>query len=248
MANRREFLLKTTALGAFSLNTLADHSSTQVKGKLKIFCIGGHPDDPESGCGGTLAKFSKAGHDVNILYLTKGEAGIEGKTHAQAASIRTREVEQACTILNAKPFFLGQIDGDTVFNSEWIQKMTDFLDGHQPDLVFSQWPVDTHKDHQVAALLTLQAWMRTKKKFQLYLYEVCLGNQTMAFHPTDYIDITEEQALKRKALFCHVSQNPEEIYSCGHEIMEKFRGAEAGFKAAEAFVKINGLGTTGSII
>src|ERR1039458_7249551 len=31
---------------------------------FKIVCIGAHPDDPESGCGGTLAKFANAGHSV----------------------------------------------------------------------------------------------------------------------------------------------------------------------------------------
>ena len=38
--------------------------------KLKVACVGAHPDDPESGCGGTLARYSQAGHRVTILYLT----------------------------------------------------------------------------------------------------------------------------------------------------------------------------------
>jgi LmbE family N-acetylglucosaminyl deacetylase len=110
-----------------------------------------------------------------------------------------------------------------------IQSLTtNGIENEQPDIVFAHCPIDSHKDHQAASLLTIQAWMRSKKKFRLYFYEVCLGSQTMTFHPSDYVDITQEQETKRKALFCHVSQNPSGIYACGHEVMEKFRGAEAG--------------------
>ena len=123
--------------------------------------------------------------------------------------------------------------------------MVDFMENAQPDIVFTQWPIDTHKDHQVASLLTIQANVRVKKKFQLYFYEVCAGEQTMTFRPTDYVDITGMQEVKRKALYCHVSQDPPGIYGCGHEIMEKFRGVEMGVKGAEAFVKFIG-GQVGS--
>jgi len=39
---------------------------------LSVICVGGHPDDPESGCGGTLARYTAAGHRVTIIYLTRG--------------------------------------------------------------------------------------------------------------------------------------------------------------------------------
>jgi LmbE family N-acetylglucosaminyl deacetylase len=246
--SRRQFFKETTIAGmaALPLSQLASNSQKQNI-KLKVFCVGGHPDDPESGCGGTLAKLSAAGHDVNILYLTRGEAGIDGKSNTEAANIRTKEAEAACRILNAKPHFLGQIDGATVFNAEWIKKMIDFMQNEQPDLVFAHWPIDSHPDHQVAGLLTMQA-LKAKKKFQLYFYEVCAGAQTVTFHPTDYVDITSTQEIKRKALYCHVSQDPPGIYACGHEIMEKFRGTEAGVKAAEGFAKFNGFDAVSNLI
>jgi LmbE family N-acetylglucosaminyl deacetylase len=57
--------------------------------------IGGHPGDPESGCGGTLARYSVRGHNVTIIYPTRGEASIVGKTHDEAAAIRTDEATKA---------------------------------------------------------------------------------------------------------------------------------------------------------
>ena len=211
----------------------------------KIVCIGGHPDDPESGCGGTLAKFANAGNPVTIIYLTTGEAGIENKPHAEAAAIRKQESIHACKILGAKPIFAGQIDGDTIMNNDWVTKMQKLIEEEKPDRVFTHWPIDSHKDHQITSLLVIQAWMRTQQKFPLYFFEVCAGEQTMGFHPTDTVDISNTQDQKKKAVYCHISQDPPGIYSCGHAAMEDFRGRQLGAKAAEGFVRMTGRGQGG---
>ncbi len=238
---RRQFVKNTaTGLGLLSLPSLLNAQTNKQTENKKIVCVGGHPDDPESGCGGTLAKLTNAGHNVTIIYLTTGEAGIEGKTHDEAAAIRKQEAINACKILNAKPVFAGQIDGDTITNTEWINKMQQLITNEKPDTVFTHWPIDSHKDHQVASLLTIQTWIHVQQKFPLYFFEVCQGNQTMTFRPTDYIDISDTQEQKRKAVYCHISQNPDSIYGCGHAAMEEFRGRELGVKAGEAFVRMNG--------
>ena len=66
---------------------------------LKIVCAGGHPDDPESGCGGALARYSELGHHVTIIYLTRGEAGIPGTSHEAAAAIRSAECAGANAVV-----------------------------------------------------------------------------------------------------------------------------------------------------
>ena len=238
---RRKFVKNTTAaLGLLPLSSMLQAKPKRNAEKKKTVCVGGHPDDPESGCGGTLAKFVNAGHEVTIIYLTTGEAGIEGKNHTEAAAIRKQEAINACKILNCKPVFAGQIDGDTIVNNEWLAVMQQLIKNENPDIVFTHWPIDSHKDHQVASLLTIQTWMRSQQKFKLYFFEVCAGEQTMTFHPTDYIDITDTQEQKRKAVYCHTSQDPPSIYACGHASMEDFRGRESSVKAAEAFVRMNG--------
>ncbi len=108
--------------------------------------------------------------------------------------------------------------------------------------------LNSHKDHQVASLLTIQSWIRAKDKWLLYFFEVCAGDQTMGFHPTEYVDISDTQTQKRKAVYCHTSQVPDDIYACGHASMEDFRGRELGVKAAEAFVRMNGSQAGGLII
>jgi LmbE family N-acetylglucosaminyl deacetylase len=241
-ANSRRRFMKQAATGISLLSLPALLSAkTNSQEKLKIVCVGGHPDDPESGCGGTLARFAAAGHIVTIIYLTRGEAGIPGKSHGDAADIRTREAVEACKILGTKPVFAGQIDGDTLMNNEWVKKLQSMIEEEKPDIVFTHWPVDSHKDHQIASLLTIQCWIHTEKKFDLYFFEVCTGEQTMIFKPTDYVDISETKELKRKAVYRHISQDPPGIYQCGHAAMEEFRGRELGVAAAEAFVRMTGL-------
>lgn len=241
-SSRRRFVKELTAgMGILSMPSIFNvENNSADKDMLRIVCVGGHPDDPESGCGGTLAKFAASKHSVTIIYLTRGEAGISGKSHEESASIRSREAEQACSILKAKPIFAGQIDGDTVLNNEWVNKVQQLIEHEMPDLVFTHWPIDSHKDHQIASILTIQSWIRAKDKFDLYFFEVCTGEQTMIFKPTDYVDISDVQEQKKKAVYCHTSQDPPSIYGCGHAAMEDFRGREIGVKAAEAFVRMRG--------
>ena len=89
--------------------------------------------------------------------------------------------------------------------------MQQMIAHEKPSVVFTHWPIDSHKDHQAASLLTMQAWLRAGKPFELYFFEVCTGSQTMGFKPTDYVDITTVQEQKRKAVYCHVSQDPDGI-------------------------------------
>ena len=252
-SSRRTFLQQAAVgLGMLSApsSPLAAEAARGAR-PLKVVCVGAHPDDPESGPGGTLARFAAGGHSVTIIYLTRGEAGIPGKSHDEAAAIRTRESMAACAILGAKAVFAGQIDGSSVVDNAWVARIERMLADERPDLVFTHWPIDSHKDHQCASLLTIQAWMRAKTKFDLYFFEVCTGVQTMVFHPTDYVDITDVLELKHRALYCHASQNPADIYRPGtpgnHAIMEEYRGMQMGVRAAEAFVKMAGHGQGNTI-
>ena len=204
--------------------------------KLTIVCVGAHPGDPEFGCGGTMAKFSEAGHHVIFLYLTKGEAYDPKKSFEEAAAIRTKEAEVSCGILRAEPKYAGQIDGHTLLNHEKTDEMEKILTDLKPDIVFTQWPVDTHQDHQVTGLLILNAWEKSGKPYELYFYEVNAGSETMSFVPTDYVDISAWRERKKSALMAHISQDPVGVYAKWFKPMEDFRGLECGATAAEAFI------------
>jgi len=200
--------------------------------------VGGHPDDPESGCGGTMARLADLGHEVVAMYLTRGEAGIRGKQADEAAAIRTKEAQEACRILKVRPVFVGQIDGATELNSERYSAFSKILMAEKPDIVFAQWPIDTHRDHRAGSLLAFDAWTRSGGKFSLFYYEVNQGSQTQMFRPTHYVDITAVEERKKSACMAHVSQDPAGFYEI-HTLMMRFRGREHGCKFAEAFAHHN---------
>ncbi len=207
--------------------------------KKKALIIGAHPDDPETGCGGTMVVLKNAGYEVVSVYMTKGEAGIPGKTHDEAAAIRKAEATAACKIMGVRPVFLTQIDGSSEVNQERYKEMRELIDAEKPDIVFTHWPVDSHADHRVCATLVYDAWRRLGYPFELYYFEVMSGVQSQLFHPTDWVDITSTYKIKEEASFCHVSQKPENWYHSAHSQMEIFRGMEFRCERAEAFVHLN---------
>jgi LmbE family N-acetylglucosaminyl deacetylase len=234
--SRRGFV-KRSALAAVTL-PLTSTPSPSDPARLKIVCVGGHPDDPESGCGGTLAQYAALGHTVTIVYLTRGERGIAGKSLDEAARIRSAESEAACRIIGAQAVFFGQIDGATEVTRAHVDAMSRLLAAENPDVIFTHWPVDTHMDHQVASMLTIRAWMSLQTP-RLYFYEVNSGSQTEGFLANTYVDISSLVEKKKAALFAHVSQDGAGIWREHHEIIAQWRGREAGVAAAEAFVHLN---------
>ena len=203
----------------------------------KVVVTGAHPGDPEAGCGGLIALLTQAGHQVVMAYLTRGEAGIPGKTHQEAADIRTAEAKLSSNMLGGSTYYFGQMDGATFADNSQYQKMLAFLDAEQPDLVLTHWPLDTHLDHRACATLAYDAWLRMSTPSALYFYEVAPGSETQNFVPSDYADISSVVQLKRKACYAHKSQKLEEIYPVDHEKMEHFRGMESGYEFAEAFAR-----------
>lgn len=235
---RRGFVRRSLAAGGAALlpGTIPSAADAQSQApRLSVVCVGGHPDDPESGCGGTLARYAALGHAVTIVYLTRGERGIEGKSLGDAARIRTAESEAACRILGATPRFFGQIDGATELTHAHVDAMTKLLAAERPDVLLAHWPVDTHMDHQVASLLAIRAWMALKTA-DLFFYEVNAGSQTEGFLPNTYVDISSVVEQKKRALFAHASQDGVGIWREHHEVMAAWRGREAGVAAAEAYV------------
>jgi LmbE family N-acetylglucosaminyl deacetylase len=235
---RRRLLAQTGVLASLPLAGIAAKAATDPAPKrLTVLVVGGHPGDPEAGCGGAMARFADEGHQVVAVYLTRGEAGVAGKSFREAAEIRTSEAEAACKLLGARPLFATQIDGATEVTAARYEEFAKLIAGEKPDVVFTQWPIDHHRDHRACSLLTHDAWEKSSRAFALYYYEVDLGSDTQCFRPTHYVDITATEPRKRAACMAHASQNPAGFYVKDHEPMMRFRGMECGFRLAEAFVR-----------
>ena len=208
-----------------------------LQGYKKVLVIGAHPDDPESMCAGTMLKLKAMGAEVVAVYLTSGEAGIPGKTHQEARTIRQAEARKACEMLGVKAIFLTQTDGNAEVNKERYAEMKALIEAEQPDMVITHWPIDSHRDHRVCSILVYDAWRMTGRNFDLYYSEVMTGMQTQNFTPTLWVDITDYRDKKIQAYLCHESQELEGAVKEYHDTMERMRGMECQAKYAEAFVQ-----------
>jgi LmbE family N-acetylglucosaminyl deacetylase len=232
-------------MGVTGGRVIPGHSQQNITGKtinkkLKIVVTGGHPGDPEYGCGGTIARYTDLGHEAVLLYLNRGEAGIDGKSATEAGKIRTAEAIKACEILKARPVFMTQIDGQSVVDAIHYEEVYKILSKEQPDIIFTQWPIDNHPDHRALSTLVYDAWLKLRESKSscqpdLYYYEVSDGEDTMMFSPKCYIDISTQESRKKEACFAHASQSPEKFYSLQEQV-SRFRGLESGCKLAEAFI------------
>ena len=102
--SRRMWLGQAGGLGSAAALSAGLSVSTQVqtdgtakepKRRRKIIVTGGHPGDPEYGCGGTIARYSDLGHEVTLLYLNRGEWPPKDE-----GASRVAEAKKACDILD----------------------------------------------------------------------------------------------------------------------------------------------------
>jgi LmbE family N-acetylglucosaminyl deacetylase len=226
--SRRDFVV-----GAMPFATLEAAEATRGS-RLHVVVTGGHPGDPECGCAGTVARFTELGHRVTLLYLNRGQGYCEGADPGKCGEVRTTEAGKACQILKARPVFAGQYDGRAVVDRAQYEEFRRLLDAEKPDVIFTQWPVDHHRDHRAVSMLALDAWLESGKKAAFYFYEV--AEDTMMFSPADFVDISGVETQRRAACYAHASQLPDKWYPKQVEIT-KFRGAASGFPQAEGFLR-----------
>ena len=197
---------------------------------MRIMALGAHPDDIEFGCGGSLLRFARSGHDVYLYIATRGELGGDPVT-------RKREQEDAGAFIGVKNIFWGgYTDCQIPLSMELITNIESVLHQVKPDYIFVHYNEDTHQDHRVLAEATLSA---TRYIPNFLFYE---GPTTVNFSPNLYIDIDETVDDKLILLQKHSSQlrkvipNMPEISIVDIALSTaKYRGIKSRKKISEAF-------------
>jgi LmbE family N-acetylglucosaminyl deacetylase len=218
--------------GAAVVKVVAQSSSgeAQAARKCKIVVTGGHPGDPEYGCGGAIARLTALGHEVVLLYMN------DGSWEQNSPAGRMAEARKACEILKARPAYAHQVNGHAIVDNAHYQAFQNIIEAENPDAVFTHWLIDNHPDHRAIANLTYESWKQLKRRFPLYYYEVSDGEDTMQFPtPTHYVDITGVADTKKAACYAHASQTPDYYYAL-QDAVAVFRGLQGDAKKAEAFV------------
>lgn len=166
----------------------------ETNNKKSVLAIGAHPDDIEIGCGGSLAKYAKAGHDVYLYIATKGQRGGEPET-------RQREAERSAERMGARKVFWGEfMDCEVPQGLELIMSVEKAVREVKPDVLFVHYFDDTHQDHRALAVAAQSAARRVPN---FYFYE---SPTTQHFQPTIYCNIESTITKKIELLETHFSQ------------------------------------------
>ena len=162
---------------------------------MNILAIGAHPDDIEIGCGGTLVRSARDGHDVYMYVVSRGEVGGD-------AQQRIRELFAAAKYLGAKKLWLDNFpDSKLVSSPELIYHIEWVISKCDPDLVFTHSVHDTHHDHRAVSISSAEA---ARKVPTVLAYENPLSKR---FNTQVYVDISDTIDDKCSLLRCFASQN-----------------------------------------
>jgi LmbE family N-acetylglucosaminyl deacetylase len=110
-----------------------------------LLAFGAHPDDIEFGCGGVIARATRAGCSARFVVCSRGEAGTHG-TPAQ----RIAEAEKSAALLGATVEFI-ELDGDAhlELRAAHAVKLAGILRRVRPDIALApSLAGNQHPDHR----------------------------------------------------------------------------------------------------
>lgn len=229
----------------------------------RVLVVSAHPDDPDFGAGGSIARLAGNGSDVVYVIVTDGSQGGEDPTQkdAELIAIRQREQRAAAKVLGVKKVeFLGYKDGHLSPDLKLRRDIVRMIRKHRPELVITHIPgrvLDapmggSHPDHLAVGEATLAAVYpdsRNPRAFRSLLKEGLKPHEVKEvwipfWTSGDYlVDITPTLDMKIQALRKHKSQ----VAKPGREWdFEKFMrkrhrdvGKRGGYQYAESFKRIS---------
>ncbi|MDO8264858.1 MAG: PIG-L deacetylase family protein [Candidatus Parcubacteria bacterium] len=220
--------------------------------KNKILIIAAHPDDEVLGCGGTIAKYAKAGDKVYCLILNKGKEARSGKKKfsiRKEQSILQEEAERSAKILGiAEMFFENFPDQkyDAVPLLNIIKAIEKIKEEIKPNIIFTHYAEDLNLDHRITfqAVLTACRPLKQETVKRIYSFEIPSSSEwgipkrKNYFVPNVFEDILDTFPVKVKALESYKSElreYPHPRSAKGIEIVARRWGLVAGKKFVEAF-------------
>ena len=226
---------------------------------MNILAIGAHPDDVETSCGGTLAKYAKMGHKVFTATATNGNIGSATLPMEEIAAIRKEEARRAAAHIGAEYICL-DYDDEMFFEDKGARlAFIDLVRYCKADVILTHNPEDYNPDHEltskivndIAVMIPIEK-IHTKSpaydKIPIIAYFEPVNG--LGFIPTEYVDISDTIEIKMAMCREHKSQvswmqdNYKDVMD-GKDFFEdyrtiaRYRGIQCGVEYAEGFRMAN---------
>ncbi|MFC1585751.1 PIG-L deacetylase family protein [Fibrobacterota bacterium] len=221
---------------------------------MNILVIAAHPDDEVLGCGGTMAKYAKEGHDVYTLILGEGVTSRDEKRDKNKRKKELRELEKnaasANKALGVKDLILHNFPDnrfDTIAMLDIIKVIERVKSDIGPDMVFTHHHGDLNIDHQLTQKAVLTAFRPNsrEKVIGIFAFEIPSSTEWSGpfakswFMPNYFVDISRTLGNKTSAMKKYKSEvrdypHPRSLEAI--QINAKAWGIKAGgIAAVEAF-------------
>lgn len=212
---------------------------SHVPALQSLLAFGAHPDDIEFGCGGVIAKETRAGRTVHFVICSRGEAASHG-TPAQ----RVIEANRSAALLGARLEFV-ELDGDAHLEVRAAHaiKLAGIIRRVRPGVVLAPSLVgNQHPDHprlgqlvRDACRLARYGGIKELRRVpphaieQLFYYAVTPEAEPANLTPV-FIDVSAPEILKvwTVAMEAHASQAAARNYAELQLTRARLRGLRAG--------------------
>lgn len=217
-----------------------------------VLVVAAHPDDEVLGCGGTIARLAREGHEVHIAILGEGiTSRYRQREHADLALLEQLHARShdVAKLLGARSLSLHQLPDnrfDTVPLLDVIKIVESLVERLRPETVYTQHGGDLNIDHVVTYRATLTATrpVAGMPVSAVYAYEVASSTEwafqrfSPAFHANAFVDISDTLELKIEAMQRYESEARPFPHPRSPEALRAIArrwGSVVGCSAAEAF-------------
>ena len=217
-----------------------------------VLAVYAHPDDADVACGGTLARWAKAGSDVHLVVCTDGGKGtfVETVNPAALAARRALELEASSALIGLTSVEnLGYGDGELTDSDDFRASLVErvralrpaVVCGHDPTAVFFGQDYFNHRDHRIAGAALLDAVAPAAALPHYFpgagpAHQVSLALMTGTLEPDDWVDVTDTIEAKAAAVECHRSQFAGQSEGWAGEAVRR-RAVEEGRRAGVGYAE-----------
>jgi len=218
----------------------------------RVLVVAAHPDDEVLGCGATMARLAREGHEVFIAILGEGFNARHASSETPDAGAVQRlrdECRRVATLLGAKDLFLHALPDnrfDTVSLLDVVKVVEAVIDRVRPRVVYTHHGGDLNVDHAICSRAVLPATrpLPDGPVAEVMMFEVPSSTEwsfqryAPAFHPTVFVDVHDTLETKVQALALYQGEARAFPHPRSPEALRAIArrwGSTVGVHAAEAF-------------
>lgn len=220
---------------------------------MKILVLAAHPDDEVLGCGGTLYKLAKdKNNQILLTFAANGVSGRKDHTSHEISQRKSGSLKVAkalgAKIINYKngsyPFPFKDQNLDKADFNKVVRWAETIIKQYQPEVIYTHSTLDLNRDHQIVSEAVIVATRPNSVLVkEIYFFEIPESTEEGSnlqlghFKPNVYEKIRKEEKIALFDLY-HTEKNRSDKWERGINSLGLYRGFNAGYDFAEAFVLV----------